>query len=389
MAVFGKQRYITPGLILISAVSLAAFVFVYSPSRFHTEFDDSYMYCRYASNFLSGHGFSWNAQDGPSFGATSPAYLVLVTTLKRLFHPENPVLLSAASFSAGLAGLLILACTGYLVGGGARRLAFLLVIPLILISSSFRFHSFTGMETTLSFASNALLILSVLLYGRKPGAVSFAAVLLCSVFTFTVRPDNGVYALVFPALFLLAGGRIKAGKALFLAGLFAASVGMLLLVYSGLFGTPLPVPFYTKSGGYFQGYAGAANWNAAGYILTFLRDTSPFTAVVILFAGRKRAPELLEHRSDHGLVCQVLLPLHPLRCSVSIDRSGRGDVEPNPPLRGLPCEKSSGSASGLPSRLQCPGANQDNRVLEESRPGHSIPHSRHRFQNPFRQVAGE
>ncbi len=293
MAVFGKQRYITPGLILISAVSLAAFVFVYSPSRFHTEFDDSYMYCRYASNFLSGHGFSWNAQDGPSFGATSPAYLVLVTTLKRLFHPENPVLLSAASFSAGLAGLLILACTGYLVGGGARRLAFLLVIPLILISSSFRFHSFTGMETTLSFASNALLILSVLLYGRKPGAVSFAAVLLCSVFTFTVRPDNGVYALVFPALFLLAGGRIKAGKALFLAGLFAASVGMLLLVYSGLFGTPLPVPFYTKSGGYFQGYAGAANWNAAGYILTFLRDTSPFTAVVILFAGRKRAPELL------------------------------------------------------------------------------------------------
>ncbi len=149
------------------------------------------------------------------------------------------------------------------------------------------------METTLSFASNSLLILSVLLYGRKPGAKTFIVVLLCSVFTFTVRPDNGVYALLFPSLFLLADGRIRFKKALLLAGLFAVMAGILLLVYAGLFGSALPIPFYAKSGGFFQGYAGAANWNAVGYILTFLRDTAPFTAVVILLAGRKRALELL------------------------------------------------------------------------------------------------
>jgi hypothetical protein len=149
------------------------------------------------------------------------------------------------------------------------------------------------METTLSFASNSLLILSVLLYGRKPGAVTFTTVLLCSVFTFTVRPDNGVYALLFPSLFLLAGGRVRFKNALLLAGLFAVMVGILLLVYAGLFGSALPIPFYAKSGGFFQGYAGAANWNAVGYILTFLRDTAPFTAVVILLADRKKALELL------------------------------------------------------------------------------------------------
>jgi len=100
MALFGKQRYITHGLILVSAVSLAGFVFVYSPDRLHTEFDDSYMYCRYASNFLSSHGFSWNSQEGPSHGATSPAYLVLITIVKNLFGAENSLLLSTASFSA-------------------------------------------------------------------------------------------------------------------------------------------------------------------------------------------------------------------------------------------------------------------------------------------------
>jgi len=149
------------------------------------------------------------------------------------------------------------------------------------------------METTLSFASNALLVLSVLLFGKKPGATTFIAVLLCSVLTFTVRPDNGVFALLFPSLFLLAGGRIRIKRALLLAGLFAAAVGILLFVYAGLFGSALPVPFYAKSGGFFKGYAGAANWNAVGYILTFLRDTAPFTAVVILLAGRKKALELL------------------------------------------------------------------------------------------------
>jgi hypothetical protein len=118
---FGKNTCFTPSLILVSAVSLAGFVFVYSPDRLHTEFDDSYMYCRYASNYLSGHGFSWNSQDGPSHGATSPAYLVLIAVLKHLFHAENSLLLSAASFSAGLAGLLFLVLSGYAGGGGGKK----------------------------------------------------------------------------------------------------------------------------------------------------------------------------------------------------------------------------------------------------------------------------
>lgn len=291
MVLLGKQRYITSGLILVSAVSFAGFVFVYSPDRLHTEFDDSYMYCRYASNFLSGHGFSWNSQDGPSHGATSPAYLVLITLLKHFSSAGNSLLLSTASFWAGLAGLFLLVYAGYL-RGGLKGIP-LLTIPLILISSSFRFHSFTGMETTLSFASNALLVLSVLLYGKKPCAKTFIAVFLCSVLTFTVRPDNGVYALLFPPLFLLTSGRISMKRALLLAVLFTAAVGILLIIYTGLFGSALPVPFYSKSGGYFQGYAGAANWNAVGYILTFLRDTAPFTAIVVLLASRKKTIELL------------------------------------------------------------------------------------------------
>ncbi len=79
------------------------------------------------------------------------------------------------------------------------------------------------------------------------------------------------------------------------------------------------------------------------------------TAVRLVAPVSSHLHLFLKHRSDLGLVCQVLLPLHPLRCAIRMDRAERGDVEPHPPYCRLPCQKSRSSASGIPSCLLYPG----------------------------------
>ena len=291
-----KTRLLKIVIVFASLLSVTFFIALYAPSRMSTEFDDSYMYCRYASNYLAGNGFSWNTSEGAAYGATSPAYLFLITFLKSLFQTENSLLLSLTSCSAGLTGLLLLIGAGYL-SGGEGQLAKLhlprLVIPLCLLSSSFRYHCFTGMETTLAFASNSFLVLSVVFYRRNSNLRAYTILLLASVFTFMVRPDNGVYAVLFPVLFLLSVNKFTPGQAAIFLLAFCAGVGLLLLLYLNQFGSALPIPFYSKTGDFFKGYAGLRNWNAAEYLLLFLRDVSPFAAVAILFSGKHSLKPLL------------------------------------------------------------------------------------------------
>ncbi|MCD6586965.1 MAG: hypothetical protein J7K88_00280, partial [Candidatus Fermentibacteraceae bacterium] len=108
MRPFYKTQSVKTVVAVISLLSVVYFVAVYAPARLSTEFDDAYMYCRYASNFLEGNGFSWNAADGPAFGATSPVFLFLITVSKSLFTADNSFLLSFTSFSTGLLGLAVL-----------------------------------------------------------------------------------------------------------------------------------------------------------------------------------------------------------------------------------------------------------------------------------------
>ncbi len=282
-------------LIFVSTALLIFFVAMYAPSRLTTEFDDAYMYCRYASNYLEGNGFSWNVSDGPAYGATSPIFLFLITLLKSTFpHITNSFLLSLVSFCIGIMGLFILVLSGFKLGKSlAKSYIPFLVIPICILSSSFRFHSFTGMETTFSFLSNSLLILSLVIYGKKQNSVHFILLLLASIFTLQVRPDNGIYALLLPVFYLLSVQRINTKKVMVYVLYFFVSLFLLFLVYASLFGSPLPVPFYSKSGDFFIGYAGRANWNSISYLLRFVKDAFPFVVVLVVFARKRKIITLL------------------------------------------------------------------------------------------------
>src|SRR5512138_4009826 len=50
-----------------------------------TDFDDAYMYLRYADHLLAGHGVAWNAGEGPVFGVTRLLHLGVVAVLRWLF----------------------------------------------------------------------------------------------------------------------------------------------------------------------------------------------------------------------------------------------------------------------------------------------------------------
>src|SRR5689334_2126848 len=81
----------------------------------YTTFDDAYMVTRYAKHWLAGEGFSWNPIDGPAYGITSPAYLILITVILGLTGCSDGMALTITSFVSGLLSALTLVLLGFFV----------------------------------------------------------------------------------------------------------------------------------------------------------------------------------------------------------------------------------------------------------------------------------
>jgi hypothetical protein len=67
-----------------------------------TDFDDAYMYLRYAHNLLAGEGVAWNPGEGSVFGVTSLLHLALLTGLRWLFANLGPLRSTPASSPAAV-----------------------------------------------------------------------------------------------------------------------------------------------------------------------------------------------------------------------------------------------------------------------------------------------
>src|SRR5687767_11647053 len=81
-----------------------------------TDFDDAYMFLRYAHNLRAGHGLAWYPGEAPVFGVTSPAHLLVVAGLGALWPAlEGGRLLQVASTTMGLlaAALMALTCARF------------------------------------------------------------------------------------------------------------------------------------------------------------------------------------------------------------------------------------------------------------------------------------
>jgi hypothetical protein len=253
-----------------------------------THFDDAYMFLRYADNLIHGGRYGWNVEDGNTFGCTSIVYTFLVAICRWLFpRVDGGMLLKAISAALGVSAIALLAlavrrATRKISHAGAAILA---VLALLLMNDvRFWFHAFSGMDTMLSLNANALLLLGACSTEGKSRRIVVAAAL--GYLAFLVRPDNALFALLVPALILLAVERNRRG-----AILYAVSFLVLISIDTAakfwIFGDPLPLTYYAKRIAFLSGYSGFHKWNPVAYLFGFIEYAAPFLICIGLTVSRR------------------------------------------------------------------------------------------------------
>lgn len=258
-------------------------------------FDDAYMFLRYAKIFLANGTLGWNPGEH-TYGLTSIPYAFFVTVCYQLL-PEQLLLdghlLTLCSLLCGLLGLWILILCGQIVlkdsplptdwGVGG-------IVVLLLATTPFRINLLTGMDTMLAFASNAALIWGALRYLQQPDRKHLYWLGFLAYCTFAVRPDNGLYAVLFPLLLL---GRMRWKEGLMFLGILLLLIALDTGARYAYFGQVLPLPFYAKSTGLYQAYLGIWFWESGAYVKQFFWAAMPLLGLLLLYFRRRAWQRLL------------------------------------------------------------------------------------------------
>jgi hypothetical protein len=293
-----------------------------------TDFDDAYMFIRYANNWLLGYGFAWNRGQPPVYGATSLPH-VLVVALFRWARPrldDAAVLQSSSRAAAGLLLLVLVAtCARFARHPRLRGEVWLwgaLLLPLVCFSEPFFFHAETGMDTMLAALANAGLILASLHLSERPTVRAALVTAVVGYLAYLVRPDNALYAALVPTLALTfgaspaaapgAGAREVSGagargvsggsRRRALIGFGAALAGLVaidLLLKRRCLGTAWPLGAYAKRARFYGGFAGEYTWNPFLFLEVFWSGLWPLVVALVAFTGRRSL----------GRVAALLLPL--------------------------------------------------------------------------------
>ena len=272
-------------LLGISVVGLSFFISFLYLSR-DIFFDDAFMFIRYAYN-LAEHGvFGWNA-DEAAYGCTSTGYvfsnyLFIKTGIASLIDQDKLLVLQSVIYF--LLALLIMHNSNLLILGKehAYRWEISLGVLLLLLFNPLMRRNLTGMDTMMSLMSNALLIFAAYNYERKKEIKNILLLAFSAYFSFFVRPDNGIYAALFPVLFIFLNG--KNWKDVFaFSGLFSLMMLGDTLIKYFYFGAVLPIPFYVKKGAFYEAYLGIDLWNTWQYLADFILYGLPFFLVGMLF----------------------------------------------------------------------------------------------------------
>ena len=90
-----------------------------------------------------------------------------------------------------------------------------LVVPILVFNEAFLYHASSGMDPMLSFAANSVLLCALALVARTPTMKRALLRAFSAYGAFLVRPDNALYMLLIPTLYLLlivrCGQRITIG----------------------------------------------------------------------------------------------------------------------------------------------------------------------------------
>src|SRR5216683_1006054 len=225
------------------------------------QFDDAFMFYRYALHLREGLGVSWNPDGTHTFGMTSPLWGVLVWAGSFLpLAPEHLLVLlsSVAGFGAAvaMAVAVIWNAKSPLLRSFSTTL-FLLAFPMSL-SGIFLANARNGMETMLSLAINGLYCGLILKWNREPSVRNAWLVGLVALAAFLVRPEAALPSLLVIGLaaLVLKSDRFGAVDALLPSGIFCAGMLIYFVACKFYFHSAVPLAFYVKSRHFYLGYVG-------------------------------------------------------------------------------------------------------------------------------------
>jgi hypothetical protein len=281
-----------------------------------TDFDDSYMYLRYAHDALAGQWLAWNPGETPVYGVTSLLHFLLVTLVSGLLPAHHAAPLQIASGAAALALLatLVALCARFSRDVrlcGNTLLWGALLLPLLCFRETFFFHAHTGMDTMLAALANTAVVFASLWLAEKPSPARVLAAAGVGLLAIEARPDNGIVAVLCPLLALLLLAPAPRLRALLL---WAGTLGGLVLIDVTLkwrfLGTPLPLAFYAKQPWYYRGFVGEFTWNPFLFLEVALATVSPFLVAVVLFARRDSARLLVVLLVPAAATCTALFSVN-------------------------------------------------------------------------------
>lgn len=210
--------------------------------------DDAYIYFRYVSNWVAGHGLTWNPGHEPVEGYTSFLF-VLLLAIPAALGANLPAFVQLANLILLFA--LMYAMAGFVAAGIKGWKSITLVAPLLAATSS-QVIMFTrnGMETVL-FSLLIVVALGVASFGRESRRSQILSGVLFGFLALT-RPD-GILAYIVYVGYAVAASLLGKrplpvrGEMYRAAGLLAVLVPHLVFRVA-YYGELLPNTFYAKVG---------------------------------------------------------------------------------------------------------------------------------------------
>lgn len=245
-----------------------------------TDFDDAFMFVRYARNIADGYGMVWNRGDPPVGGVTSPLHLILVTgagTVLGWGNPARPIQLVSL-----LALVLTVVCLGIL----AARAATVVwlkhpgiwiggLAALLLASDALHFHAWTGMDTAVAMLAHSLLAGALLKRAHSDSKAASVMAVAAAYLAWLARPDSLAAGL--PGLIMAAWFSSRSRLARFSpVAAFVALIAVDLALRKHFLGTALPLSFYVKQPGHMGGWENERGWNPFWFLQVFLMSAAPF-----------------------------------------------------------------------------------------------------------------
>lgn len=282
-----------------------------------TPYDDGYFFERFARHILEHGSASWNVADGPVYGITSQAFLVVATAIAAI-APNHTVLVTKLVLAAcaWLAGAFLALDASRLTtrpDDGAALTLVAFSTPLVLVTVH------TGMETAFALLAVVVALRAVaanpqtsvatradngdkgardasvdrrenarrvappahgslndsLANGSAPGhrAPYAARAAAATLVVYLCRPD----AAIIPAVVFVVAHRRESRRVVAYVASLAFGLGATCLAFRAYYGTALPLPFYAKvvHGGVDPAVAGAALRSKALHLATFAALSAP------------------------------------------------------------------------------------------------------------------